>query len=135
MKGISAFIAMVLTIAFVAGAAIIISGWLTGLTREQTGIVAEETETKTECNYGGIRILDDTVKCSLSTSPDKSFKQRPDSLSTIPIKINSQPFKKLATLGIISRPFAERNLEIVITIFLRFLESARDTILLDITGG
>jgi len=71
MKGVSTFIAMVLTIAFVAGAAIIISGWLTGLTHKQTEIIGDETTTKTECNYAGIRILDDTVKCTFSTSPDK----------------------------------------------------------------
>jgi len=71
MKGISTFIATVLTIAFVAGVAVIISGWLTGFTKTQTGTVGQQSQTNTECNYAGIRILDDSVKCTLSTSPDK----------------------------------------------------------------
>lgn len=71
MKGISAFVATVLTIAFVAGVAIIISGWLTGLTKTQTGTVEKQSQTAVECNYAGIRIVDDTIKCSLSSSPDQ----------------------------------------------------------------
>ena len=71
MKGISTFVATVLTIAFVATAAIIISGWLTGLTQSTTGTVGQQTQTDVDCKYAGIRIPDDTVKCTLSTSPDK----------------------------------------------------------------
>lgn len=56
MKGISALIATVLLIAFTVGTAGIISVWLTGFTKEQTGTIGDQASTSVLCSYGGINL-------------------------------------------------------------------------------
>lgn len=70
MKGISPFIATVLIISFTIGAGMLLGPWIYSLTQSQAGTVGQESETRLECNYGGIRIDDDTIKCSFTGNPD-----------------------------------------------------------------
>ncbi len=71
MKGVSPLIAVVLTIAFTVGVAALISGWLTVFSKSSTGIVESQSTTKINCNYGGIRIVDDSMKCGFTGSSDR----------------------------------------------------------------
>ena len=66
MKGISPFVAAVLLIVVVVAAGGIISMWYTSLTKQQAQYVTERTEEAVECQYGGIRILTETIKCDFS---------------------------------------------------------------------
>lgn len=59
---------MVLTVAFTVGVAAIIGTWLTVFSKSTTDTVGEESKTKINCNYGGIRIIDDSVKCNFATA-------------------------------------------------------------------
>lgn len=70
MKGISPFIATVLIIAFTIGAGMLLGPWIYSLTQSQSQTIGKESETRLECNYGGIRIDDDTIKCSFTGNPD-----------------------------------------------------------------
>jgi archaellum component FlaG (FlaF/FlaG flagellin family) len=70
MKGISAFIATVLIIAFTIGVGMLLGPWIYSLAQSQSQTIGKESETRLECNYGGIRIDDDTIKCSFTGNPD-----------------------------------------------------------------
>lgn len=70
MKGISPFVATVLIIAFTVGVGVMIGPWIYSLTQTQAKTVGEESETRLECDYGGIRIVDDSIKCNFTGSVD-----------------------------------------------------------------
>lgn len=66
MKGLSAFIAAILLIALVISVGAIIAVWFTGFIKEQATLVGEKTKEEIECQYGGIRVLTETIKCNFS---------------------------------------------------------------------
>ena len=68
MKGISPFIATVLIISFTIGAAALLGPWIYSLTKSQSDVIGGETETRLDCQYGGIRIDDDSIKCDFTGS-------------------------------------------------------------------
>jgi len=70
MKGISPFIATVLIISFTIGAGALLGPWIYSLTKSHADTVGGETETRLNCQYGGIRIDDESIKCSFTDTPD-----------------------------------------------------------------
>jgi hypothetical protein len=70
MKGISAFIATVLIIAFTIGVGMLLGPWIYNLVQSQSQTVSKESETMLDCSYGGIRIDDDSIKCDFTGDPD-----------------------------------------------------------------
>lgn len=70
MKGISPFVATVFVISFTVGAGVLLGPWIYSLTKSQAETVGGETETRLDCQYGGIRIDDDSIKCSFTGNPD-----------------------------------------------------------------
>lgn len=71
MKGISAFVATILLIAFAVAIGGVISTWQTGFVKKQTDIVSTYSEQETECSYGGIKIIESTIRCSFSGATDR----------------------------------------------------------------
>ena len=70
MKGVSAFIATILLIAFAVTVGTLVATWQTGFVRKQTDIVSKYSEEEMECSYGGIKIIESTIRCSFAGSTD-----------------------------------------------------------------
>jgi archaellum component FlaG (FlaF/FlaG flagellin family) len=70
MKGISAFIATVLVIAFTVGVGTLLGPWIYSTVQNQAKNVGQQSETRTDCEYGGVQIVADSVKCNFSGNPD-----------------------------------------------------------------
>jgi FlaG/FlaF family flagellin (archaellin) len=75
MRGVSPFIATILLIAFSVAVGGLMMSWYMGLTKTQAGLVSNQTEQETTCNWGGIRVLTETIKCNFagngsSTNPE-----------------------------------------------------------------
>ncbi len=69
-KAVSPLVAVVLLIALVLVSASLISSWYVNFLKTQRERVGEQTSTKIECYYGGIRVLTDTIECNFSGSDD-----------------------------------------------------------------
>ena len=69
MKGISPFIATVLIISFTIGAGVLLGPWIYSLTKSQAETIGGETETRLDCQYGGIRIDDECINIDFSGDP------------------------------------------------------------------
>jgi hypothetical protein len=78
MKGISQFIAVILLIAISVAIGAIVSLWYSGLISKQAGEVEKQIEKATECSFGGIRILAETIRCDFSGNGTPS---NPDNLN------------------------------------------------------
>jgi len=70
MRGISSFISAVLLIGIAVTIAVITLSWYTGLIKLQSASVSNQTSTQIQCEWGGIRILTDTIKCNFSGTTD-----------------------------------------------------------------
>lgn len=66
VKGVSPLIALVIVISLAVAAGALLAGWYTGLIKGMGGTVSEEAEKGIVCQWGGIRILVETIKCDLS---------------------------------------------------------------------
>jgi archaellum component FlaF (FlaF/FlaG flagellin family) len=68
MKGVSPLVAVVLLIAFSVAVGIILGGWVTGLTKTQTGYVEEKGEKQVQCTFAGFKVTSEDVVYNFSAS-------------------------------------------------------------------
>lgn len=64
MKGISAFISVVLLVVIVVAVATIVSGWFSTLATSQTETIENTTKTRLSCQFADMYIINATYNCT-----------------------------------------------------------------------
>ena len=69
MKSVSPLITSVLLIGFVAVVGIVLLGWLTGMSKEQSSEITKAGEKSVECTFANFKAPESLVKYNFSSSP------------------------------------------------------------------